>query len=64
LSQGDAGLHATARQRFDRVLMEAALAASDGHRGQAADALGVGRNTLTRKLGASRRRRRNDAPEA
>ena len=64
LSQGDAGLHATARQRFDRVLMEAALAASDGHRGQAADALGVGRNTLTRKLGASRRRRRKDAPEA
>jgi two-component system nitrogen regulation response regulator GlnG len=38
--------------------MEAALAANEGHRQHAAAALGVGRNTLTRKLGASRSRRK------
>ena len=57
LEAGDSGLHARARERFDRILLDAALAASDGHRGQAADRLGLGRNTVTRKLGASRRRR-------
>ena len=64
LEAGETGLHAKTRERFDRVLLEAALAVSDGHRGQAADRLGLGRNTVTRKLGASRRRRshkKNDA---
>ncbi len=56
LQAGMPGLHAHARERFDRVLLEAALQASDGHRGQAAERLGVGRNTLTRKLGTSRGR--------
>jgi two-component system nitrogen regulation response regulator GlnG len=55
---GDAGnLHAQARERFDRVLLDAALAVHDGHRQNAARALGLGRNTLTRKLGSSRKRR-------
>ena len=50
-------LHAKARVRFDAVLLQAALDASDGHRGHAADRLGLGRNTVTRKLGSSRKRR-------
>jgi two-component system nitrogen regulation response regulator GlnG len=55
---GDAeNLHTRARERFDRVLLDAALAAHDGHRQNAARALGLGRNTLTRKLGTSRTRR-------
>ncbi|MBS0217905.1 MAG: nitrogen regulation protein NR(I) [Proteobacteria bacterium] len=49
-------LHAKARERFDAVLLQAALDATDGHRGHAADRLGLGRNTLTRKLGSSRKR--------
>ena len=52
-------LHARARERFDRVLLDAALAAHDGHRQHAAQALGLGRNTLTRKLGSSRRKRQS-----
>ena len=56
LAAGDADIHARAREALDRVLLEAALAASGGHRQHAAEALGVGRNTLTRKLGASRKR--------
>jgi two-component system nitrogen regulation response regulator GlnG len=55
---GDAqNLHARARERFDRVLLDAALAVHEGHRQNAARALGLGRNTLTRKLGSSRKRR-------
>lgn len=58
LERGEADIHTRARESLDRVLMEAALAANDGHRQHAAAALGVGRNTLTRKLGASRTRRK------
>jgi two-component system nitrogen regulation response regulator GlnG len=55
---GDAeNLHARARGRLDRVLLDAALAVHGGHRQNAARALGLGRNTLTRKLGSSRKRR-------
>ena len=55
---GDAAdVHARARARLDRVLLDAALAAHGGHRQRAAAALGLGRNTLTRKLGSSRKRR-------
>ncbi len=57
LADGEADIHARARDTLDRVLLESALAAHGGHRGHAAQALGVGRNTLTRKLGASRKRR-------
>lgn len=59
LTGGMTNLHASARARFDRVLLDAALAAHDGHRQQAAAALGLGRNTVTRKLGSSRRRRQD-----
>ena len=50
-------LHAQAKALFDRAVLDAALRHSDGHRGEAASALGLGRNTLTRKLGPSRPRR-------
>ena len=57
LERDESDIHDRARDAMDRVLMEAALSAHDGHRQHAAAALGVGRNTLTRKLGASRTRR-------
>jgi len=57
LARGDTGLHARLREQFDQTLLETALEHSGGHRQNAAEALGLGRNTLTRKLGASRRRR-------
>ena len=57
LASGETDIHARAREALDQTLLQAALLASDGHRQNAAQALGVGRNTLTRKLGASRTRR-------
>jgi two-component system, NtrC family, nitrogen regulation response regulator GlnG len=56
LAAGADGLHAEARARFDRIVLEAALAESGGHRAEAARRLGLGRNTLTRKLGPRRKR--------
>ncbi|HUW52124.1 MAG TPA: nitrogen regulation protein NR(I) [Rhodanobacter sp.] len=58
LQHGEEDIHARARESLDQTLLQAALQANDGHRQHAAQALGVGRNTLTRKLGASRTRRR------
>ncbi|WP_426806447.1 helix-turn-helix domain-containing protein, partial [Stenotrophomonas sp. SrG] len=40
----------------DQALLEAALQINQGRRAVAAARLGMGRNTLTRKLGAGRRR--------
>ena len=57
LAQDTPDLHAVARERLDRTLLEAALALHGGHRGDAAEALGLSRNTVTRKLGSSRKRR-------
>ena len=57
LAAGGHDLHAQARERFDRALFEAALAHTGGHRSEAAARLGLGRNTLTRKLGPGRKRR-------
>ncbi|WP_411833573.1 nitrogen regulation protein NR(I) [Pseudoxanthomonas mexicana] len=57
LAEGAEGLHAQARERFDKALLEAALEATQGRRAEAAARLGVGRNTVTRKLGPGRRKR-------
>jgi len=46
-----------ARERLDRTLPEAALALHGGTCGDAAEALGRSRNTVTRDLGSSRKRR-------
>jgi two-component system nitrogen regulation response regulator GlnG len=57
LADGEADIHARAREAPDQTLLQVALQTHEGHRQNAAQALGVGRNTLTRKLGASRTRR-------
>jgi two-component system nitrogen regulation response regulator GlnG len=57
LRDGDEAVYAQAKERFDRALLDAALELTGGHRQQAAARLGLGRNTITRKLGATRRRR-------
>jgi two-component system, NtrC family, nitrogen regulation response regulator GlnG len=57
LARGETGIHATAHAAFERVLLETAIAAQHGHRQNAAKALGLGRNTITRKLGSSRKKR-------
>ncbi|SEM15458.1 two-component system, NtrC family, nitrogen regulation response regulator GlnG [Pseudoxanthomonas sp. GM95] len=56
LAEGAEGLHAEARARLDRILLEAALQFTNGRRADAAARLGVGRNTVTRKLGSGRKR--------
>ena len=60
LDAGDRNLHADARARFDHALFDAALAHTGGHRSEAAAKLGLGRNTLTRKLGPGRKPRRSE----
>ena len=57
LERGEPDLHAQLRERFDQVVLDAALRHTGGHRQQAAAMLGLGRNTLTRKLGSARPRR-------
>jgi len=57
LRAGARELHAQARERFERALFNAALEHTGGRRVEAAALLGVGRNTVTRKLGPGRRRR-------
>ena len=56
LAAGRDDLHTLARERFERALLEAALEHTGGRRAEAAARLGLGRNTLTRKLGPGRRR--------
>ena len=58
LAGGETDIHARLRERFDEILLEAALAHTDGRRQQAAEKLGLGRNTLTRKLGPARPRKK------
>jgi two-component system, NtrC family, nitrogen regulation response regulator GlnG len=58
LAAGEHDVHRTASAELERVLLETALAAHRGHRQRTAKALGLGRNTLTRKLGSSRRKPR------
>jgi len=56
LEAGSTEVHAQARERLDTILLEVALELTGGRRAEAASRLGVGRNTLTRKLGTSRSR--------
>jgi two-component system nitrogen regulation response regulator GlnG len=57
LDAGEGDLHAQARDLFEQALFDAALDHTGGHRGEAAARLGLGRNTLTRRLGPGRKRR-------
>ncbi|HWT16354.1 MAG TPA: nitrogen regulation protein NR(I) [Patescibacteria group bacterium] len=57
MRQGRPGVFDEARELFDKTLLEAALELTRGHRVDAAKLLGIGRNTITRKLGSSRNRR-------
>ncbi|MEK8089363.1 nitrogen regulation protein NR(I) [Thermithiobacillus plumbiphilus] len=50
LRQGQENLLEEAGPRFERTLLEVALAYTQGHKQEAARKLGWGRNTLTRKL--------------
>ncbi|MEH0667585.1 nitrogen regulation protein NR(I) [Vibrio scophthalmi] len=50
LSKGDSELLSYALPEFERILLEAALEHTNGHKQDAAKLLGWGRNTLTRKL--------------
>jgi two-component system nitrogen regulation response regulator GlnG len=50
LARGEAGIFDTVNPNFERILIEAALKATGGHKQDAARKLGWGRNTLTRKL--------------
>jgi two-component system nitrogen regulation response regulator GlnG len=54
LADGQGDVHGRAKQRFEQALLAAALEHTGGHRQQAAELLGLGRNTLTRKLGRKR----------
>ncbi|QIA64518.1 nitrogen regulation protein NR(I) [Vibrio astriarenae] len=50
IAQGDSDILAVALPEFERILLEAALEHTNGHKQEAAKVLGWGRNTLTRKL--------------
>ena len=63
LRGGERDVYASAREQFDQVMLAAALAENSDHRGRAAQQLGVGRNTLTRKLGSSRKNGRGEMGE-
>lgn len=52
LIESDAPLLDAALPEFERTLIEAAMAQTNGHRQEAAKLLGWGRNTLTRKMKA------------
>ena len=58
LAHGDEQIYAELRDEFDQAVLAAALAETGNHRGNAAARVGLGRNTVTRKLGSSRRRKK------
>ena len=57
LADDEPAIHSRLREQFDQALLEAALVHTHDHRQQAAQKLGLGRNTLTRKLGARPRKK-------
>src|SRR5690606_20721941 len=60
LDDGARDLHGEARERMEQVLFDAALEHTGGHRSDAAARLGLGRNTLTRRLGKKQKGDRGD----
>ena len=50
LTGGDAQVHEKLTNRFERILIVQALAHTAGRRVEAAQVLGIGRNTITRKI--------------
>lgn len=50
LDRGEPAIMATLTRQFERLLLQTALEASRGRRVEAASRLGIGRNTITRKL--------------
>jgi two-component system nitrogen regulation response regulator GlnG len=50
LARGDSGILEALNRQFERALIGKALARSGGRRIEAANLLGMGRNTLTRKI--------------
>ena len=50
LAGGDGSVHEKLTNRFERILIARALAHTSGRRIEAALALGIGRNTITRKI--------------
>ncbi|HVC28967.1 MAG TPA: nitrogen regulation protein NR(I) [Gammaproteobacteria bacterium] len=50
LAEGKTGIYSVVADEMERVLFETSLETSGGHRQAAAKLLGIGRNTLTRKL--------------
>jgi len=50
LSRGDSGIMGELTRRFEKALIEKALAHTGGRRIEASQLLGLGRNTLTRKV--------------
>lgn len=58
MQAGEQGFAERLREAFDETLLRSALAHHNGHRQRAAEQLGVGRNTVARKLGPGRRGRK------
>jgi two-component system nitrogen regulation response regulator GlnG len=50
LASGESNVLRKALPEFERIMIEAALAHTGGKRAEAAETLGWGRNTLTRKI--------------
>lgn len=50
LERGEPAVMATLTRQFEKILLQSALDASRGRRVEAASRLGIGRNTITRKL--------------
>jgi two-component system nitrogen regulation response regulator GlnG len=50
LQDGDAGVYDALCSKFEKAVLQAALEVTRGRRVEAAQRLGIGRNTITRKL--------------
>lgn len=59
LQQGQQQIHAPLKIIFEQCLLDAAMQYTGGHRQQAAKLLGLGRNTLSRKLASTQKEDNN-----